>query len=100
MKAAFLYLITAIVTGIYVFYLASWSIWGAPRNPLHYVSFFGSLALVSAGFIAPFRPRAAAIVALAGSCIAWCFFAPAIIYSLLTPSSDRLGIGNYLSFHD
>jgi hypothetical protein len=81
MKAALLYLFTAIVTGIF----ASRIILGAPRNPLAYVSFCGSFVLAGAALAAPFRRRAAAIAALVGSGLAWCLFSAAIIYGSRIP---------------
>jgi hypothetical protein len=80
-KASLLYLFTAIVTGIFV----SRTILGAPRNPLTYVSLFGSLVLAGAALAAPFRRRAAAIAALVGSGLAWCLFSAAIVYGARIP---------------
>src|SRR5271154_6449843 len=85
MKASALYLATAIATGIHVFYLAMWSIWSAPKNPLHYVVFAGCGILALAALVSPFRPRAAAIFALLGSIAALFFYVPALIYTALTP---------------
>jgi hypothetical protein len=65
--------------------LASEMIWGAPRNPFHYVSFFGSILLLVAALAAPFSARVSAKIALGGLAAAWCFYAPAIIVSSLAP---------------
>ncbi|HXQ24917.1 MAG TPA: hypothetical protein VN822_00775 [Candidatus Acidoferrales bacterium] len=100
MKAAALYLVTAVVTGVYVFYLAMETIWGAPRFALHYVSFSGSCLLVVASMAAPFRWRAGAIVALTGSAAVWCFFAPAIIYWTIMPFTFWAGMKDSFLFHD
>jgi hypothetical protein len=102
MKASALYLLTAIATGIHVIYLAMWSSLGAPKNPLHYVVFTGCAILAIAALLAPFRPRAAAILALVGSLAALFFYLPALIYNSLTPYTygaaikDAIRSGEYL----
>jgi hypothetical protein len=102
MKALVLYLTTAIATGAHVFYLAMWSILGAPKNPLHYVVFAGCVILASAALLAPFRQRAAAILALVGSIAALFFYVPALIYTSLMPFTygaalkDAIRSGEYL----
>ena len=102
MKASALYLVTAIATGVHVFYLAMWSIWGAPKNPLHYVVFAGCVVLAIAALVAPFRPRAAAILALVGSIAALFFYVPALIYTSLVSLAygaaikDAIRSGEYL----
>jgi hypothetical protein len=92
MKAAALYLFTAIATGIHAFYLEVWTVNLAP-NPLHYISFAGSVILLGAAFTAPFRDRKAAIVATIGSFLLWCFYAPALVLTFLT----FLSRGNFWS---
>lgn len=85
MKAMALYLVTSIVTGVHILYLASAILWGAPLNPLHCVCFLGSVLLLFASVRAPFVPRTGAKIALAGSIAAWCFYVPVIVVSSLMP---------------
>jgi hypothetical protein len=83
MKAAVLYLLAAATTAVHVSYLASQAILGAAGNPLHDVSFAGSVGLAFAALMAPFRARRAAIIALGGSLACWCFYIPALVISFL-----------------
>jgi hypothetical protein len=95
-KASLLYLFTAIITGIF----ASRIILSAPRNPLYYVSFFGSLVLAGAALATPFRRRAAAIAALVGSGLAWCLFSAALIYGSRIPFIFWLDMKENIPFPD
>jgi hypothetical protein len=81
MKLAALYLVTSVATAFHVFYQMMWTIWGAPRNPFHYVSMIGSAILLVSAVIALFRPRVAARVGMVGCVAAWCFYGPALVYS-------------------
>jgi hypothetical protein len=87
MRAVALYLLTAVVTGTHAFWLASGMIWGAPPNPLHYLSFAGSILLFIAALRAPSSARTSAKIGLAGSLAAWCLFAPLILAQALMPFS-------------
>jgi len=100
MKAAVLYFVTAAATAMLVFYLVMAAIWGAPTSPLQYVSFGGSVVLALAAFFAPFRGRAAAMIALVGCLASWSFYAPALIGTFFRESSWWLEIGLLLSHRD
>jgi hypothetical protein len=100
MKALALYLATAIVTGLLAFYLAMEMIWGAPLNPLHYVSFLGSVLLFIASLTAPFSPRVGAKIAVAGSIATWCLYGPAIVSSILMPFTTWQSIKFDLKFRE
>lgn len=77
-----LYVLTAVVTGAQVYWLLAWGIWGAPTSPLQYVSICGSLALLVAGVLAKWRPRATAVMAMSATIAMWCFYAPAMIHTI------------------
>ena len=81
MKLAALYLVTSVATAFHVFYQMMWTIWGAPINPLHYVSMIGSAILLVSSAIALFRSHVAAKVGTVGIIAAWCFYGPALVYS-------------------
>jgi hypothetical protein len=83
MKAAVLYVLTAVATGYQMFVLAMQTVNGAPRNPLHYIAFFGSFVLSVAGTFAYYRQRLAAIIVLFGCGACWAFYAPALVFSIL-----------------
>jgi len=76
--ALLLYALTAIATGVQLWYLLSWAIWGAPTSPLQYVALFGSVVLLVAAVFARWKPRIAAIVACTGAFLLWFFYGPAL----------------------
>jgi hypothetical protein len=82
MLATILYAATAFATGVQVYWLLAWGIWGAPTSPWQYVSICGSLALLIAGLVSRWKRRAAAFTAVGASLALWCFYAPALIHSL------------------
>jgi hypothetical protein len=80
MIAVALYVLTAVVTGLHVFYLMMWAIWGAPTSPLQYVSLIGSVVLLLSAVAAFFNRRLAAAIAIVGSVMVWSFYAPALVF--------------------
>ena len=73
-----LYLVTAIVTGVHLWSLLSFALYGAPFNLLELISLLGSFSLLLAAYISLFRPHAGARLALIACLVMWCFYAPAI----------------------
>ena len=82
MLAAALYVVTAFATAAQVYWLLAWAIWGAPTTPLQYVSLGGSLGLLVAGIVAMWKARFAGFTAAGASVAIWCFYAPAVIYTV------------------
>jgi hypothetical protein len=78
-----LYLVTAVATGAQVYWLMMWAIWGAPTSPIQYVSLCRSLVLLIAASLAKWNPRLAAVIALWAIAAIWCFYAPALVYSVV-----------------
>ncbi|HEY3972919.1 MAG TPA: hypothetical protein VGM18_07930 [Candidatus Sulfotelmatobacter sp.] len=74
----FLYFVTGLVTGIHVYLLLAFTVYGAPFNPLELVSLLGSMLLLVAACVSLFRPHGAARLALIAALAMWCFYAPAI----------------------
>ena len=91
MKALLLYLTAALATGVQVYWLLAWSIWGAPTSRTQYLALCGSLVLFIAALLALWKPRAAAITALCASAVIWCFYAPALVITFI-----RLPYGTYV----
>lgn len=97
MKAATLYVLTAVVTGLHNFYRLMDMVNGAPINLLNCVALLGSVTLLGAAFFAPFEPRVAAGIGIAGSLLSWVFYAPLLVVSFLMPLSAWQDV--QLSFH-
>jgi hypothetical protein len=100
MKAVTLYVVTALVTGLHNFYWLMNMVNGAPLNLLNFTALLGSVTLVGAAMLAPFRPHIAAAIGFAGSLLLWIYYAPLIIVSLFTPFTARNEIQVFISFHD
>jgi hypothetical protein len=81
MKALALYLVAGIAIGLRTFALITQAIWGTPTIRLYNVSFLGSVLLIVAAAIAPFRQQLAARIALTGCVAAWVFYIPALLYN-------------------
>jgi len=62
--------------------LVSFSLQGAPFNPLEVISLLGSVGLLIAAYISLYRPAAGARVALIAALVIWVFYAPAIATSV------------------
>jgi hypothetical protein len=77
-----IYLVTALATGVQVHWLLMWAIWGAPTHPVQFISLGGSFVLLLASFVALFRPRAAAVIAIVGSLAIFTYYVPAVVVSL------------------
>ena len=77
-----LYSSCAIVTGFHMYTLLSFSLQGAPFNPLEVISLLGSVGLLIAAYISLYRPAAGARVALIAALVIWVFYAPAIATSV------------------
>lgn len=74
-----LYFVAGVITGFHVYALLALTVYGAPFNPLEFVSLFGSFLLLIAACISLFRPYAAARVALIACLLIWSFYAPATV---------------------
>jgi hypothetical protein len=85
MKAVTLYVLTAVVTGLYDFYRLMETVNGAPLPLLNLVAILGSGTLVGAAILVPFQPRVAGRVGLAGSLLSWAFYAPLLVVGSLMP---------------
>ncbi|HEY0734287.1 MAG TPA: hypothetical protein VGD69_05235 [Herpetosiphonaceae bacterium] len=97
MISLFLYMATALLTGIQVVTLFMWGIWGAPTSPLQCLSALGSLILFTASLLIGTSPRLAARVALAGTAIIWLYYGPTIpatisMYQQFSGRIDVLGL--------
>src|SRR5258708_913805 len=87
-----LYVLTALVTGLHNFYWLMDMVNGAPLNLLNFTALLGSVTLVGAAMLAPFRPHVAAAIGLAGSLLLWVYYAPLTIVSFFTPFTTRTEI--------
>ena len=76
------------------FYQMMWSIWGAPINPLGYVSLLGSTLLFGGAISCVFSERIAGYIALAGLFFCWAFYLPGALMTnwLLLPRAGKEGI--------
>lgn len=70
------------VTAAHVYLLLTLTVVGAPHNALEFLSLAGSLGLCISGYIALFRPRVGAKLALPSAIICWSFYGPAILATL------------------
>jgi hypothetical protein len=100
MKWVPLYALTALVIGLYSFYQLMSMIYGAPVPVLSCISLLGSVTLLVAAFLLPFRFRTGARVGFWGSILSWVFYAPLIFASLITPLSTWREIRFDISFRD
>jgi len=86
-KAAALYFLTAIVTGLYAFCVGIVKLWGATPNLLPHLSFLGSVLLLVAAVASAFSARPAAKIALAGSAAISCLYVPLMVATAFQPSA-------------
>src|SRR3972149_5229785 len=54
-----MYGITGLATGVQVFRLVMWAVWGKAVHPLEHVSLLGSVVLITVAFVGLWRPRPA-----------------------------------------
>jgi hypothetical protein len=73
-----LYFVTAVVTGLHLWNLLSFALYGAPFNLLELLSLLGSFCVLIAAYVSLFRPHASARLALIACLVMWCFYAPAL----------------------
>ncbi len=78
-----LYLATALTTATQVYFLSAWSMWRAPITPSQYIALVGSFVLLVAALLVRWKPRLASILALCSCVLIWCFYAPAIVSTLI-----------------
>ena len=100
MKAGVLYFLTALVTGLYNFYRLMEIVNGAPVPLLPCVGLLGSVMLLAAAVLAPFRARSAGKLGLAGSILSWVFYAPLLVAAALTPYTFWISIQSNFSFRE
>jgi hypothetical protein len=77
-----LYLATALTTATQVYFLTAWSMWRAPITSSQYIALVGSFVLLVAALMVRWIPRLATILALCSCVLIWCFYAPALVYTL------------------
>ncbi len=77
-----LYLLAGALTAIQVYALLTLGVYGAPVSPLEFLSLLGSLVLIVAAYLALWKPRLAARVALLAALVIWCFYAPATLHAV------------------
>lgn len=85
MRASVTYGLTAIATGVQLWWLTSWAIWGAPINPLEYIGLLGSVVLLVATLLGLRRHRNVRFVALCGLLLLWPFYALLMYATWLNP---------------
>lgn len=78
-----LYLATALTTATQVYFLTAWSMWRRPITPSQFIALVGSLVLLVAALMVRWKPRLASILALCSCVLIWCFYAPAIVYTVI-----------------
>jgi hypothetical protein len=100
MKLATLYVLTAVVTGLQNFYRLMDRVNGAPINPLNCVALVGSVTLIGAAFLVPFKPHVAAGVGTTGSLLSWVFYGPLLVVSFLMPFSAWSDVRSFFFFHE
>ncbi|MGC0777808.1 MAG: hypothetical protein WCD68_11420, partial [Candidatus Acidiferrum sp.] len=75
MFALTIYGATAIATGVQLWWLMSWAIWGAPLSPLEYIGLLGSAVLLVAAVVGLRKRRIVHFLALGGLLLLWPFYA-------------------------
>ena len=100
MKWVPLYVLTALVTGLFNFYALMSVVNGAPIYLLNLISLLGSATLFSAAVLLALRLRSAAKVGLWGSILSWVFYAPFMVVSFFRPFSIWRNIRLDISFRD
>jgi hypothetical protein len=100
MKAASLYILTAVVTGLYSFYVLMSVVWGAPVNLLSCSALLGSTILTVAAILMIFRSRIAARIGLGGCALLWVFYAPLIVVRCLMPFTTWIELRSLVSFRE
>jgi hypothetical protein len=86
--ASVIYGVTAIVTGVQLWWLMSWAIWGAPTNPLEYIGLIGSVVLLVATFLGLRRHRTVQFIALCGLLLLWPVYALLMYATWLNPNPN------------
>jgi len=84
-----LYAITGGTTGVQVFRLVMWAVWGKAVHPLEHVSLLGSVVLIVVAVFSLWRPRPAAWVALIATLCMWSFYGPALYKSVGVAFTSR-----------
>lgn len=100
MKWVPLFVLTAVVTGLYNIYALMSVINGAPIYLLNCISFLGSATLLGAAILVPFRIRTAAKIGFWGSVLSWFFYAPLVVASVIAPIPTWRDIQLDISFRE
>ena len=79
---------TAIATGVQLWWLMPWAIWGARLTPLEYIGLLGSAVLLAAAVLALRKHRNVQFLALGGLLLLWPFYAVLMYATWLTPSAS------------
>ena len=88
MLASTIYGATAIATGVQLWWLISWAIWGAPINPLEYVGLLGSIVLLVATVLGLRRYSNVQLIVLCGLIMLWPIYALLMYTTWLNPSPN------------
>jgi hypothetical protein len=83
--ATVIYGVTAIATGIQLWWLMSWAIWGARIKPVEYMALLGPVILFVAAMLGLRRNRSLRLIALAGLLLLWPFYASLMYETWLNP---------------
>ncbi len=86
MTAMLLYLLTGVATGIQVWYLLIWAMWGRPTTIFRYVALMGAVILLLASALVIWAPRSSKIVAIFGIAMLWSLYGPALYITLMAPA--------------
>ena len=100
MKWVPLYALTAVITGLHNVYGISSIINGAPVPILNCISLVGSVILLAAAVLLPFRLRVAVNLGVVGSVFSWVFYGPLLFVSLIAQFSARLEIQSFIKFQE
>jgi hypothetical protein len=79
---------TALATGVQLWWLMSWAIWGAPINPLEILGLLGSVVLLVAAVSGLRRHSSVQRTALCGLLLLWTAYAPLMYSTWLNPSAS------------
>jgi hypothetical protein len=86
--ASIIYGATAIATGVQLWCLMSWAIWGAPINPFEYIGLLGSVVLFAATVSGLRRHNNVHRIALCGLLLLWPFYALLMYATWLNPDGS------------
>jgi hypothetical protein len=86
--ASIIYGAAAIATGMQLWWLMSWAIWGRHINPLEYIGLLGSVALLVAAVLGLRRGSNVQFVAACGLLLLWPIYAVLLYATWVSPSNS------------